>query len=123
MLSASDVDVYSAIVSPTYQRTANHAPVKAMIAGNNNNQRKAGGLNLSVMTDGRFVCGTGLQKSEVYESPFAGICGTDLSGLSEIASRRIDKRRSSTLRASHSLRISAILSSEIRGVEIKTCST
>jgi hypothetical protein len=52
-----------------------------------------------------------------------GIWEADFSGLSEIASSRIDRRRSSTFRASHSLRISAILSSEIRGVEIKTCST
>ena len=62
MPSASGVDVYSAIVLPKYQRAANQPPTSAMIAGSNNNQRKAGGLNLSVMTDGRFVCGTELKK-------------------------------------------------------------
>jgi len=33
-----------------------------MIAGTNNNQRKAGGLKFNVITDGRFVFGMGVQK-------------------------------------------------------------
>src|SRR5690348_9889188 len=104
---------------PTNHRVANQAQRIASSAGITSSQRVAGGLKLIVITD--LDRGTAWQ-DEYYKSPFADICPTDFRGLSEIASILIDIRLNSILRESHSLKTSAIRSSEMRGVEIKTCS-